>query len=413
MNARSCSAIVRSAAVCIAAAALFAAPGAAQDHRFALGVGGGWSNHGDLTPGLSTTTTPEAGWLGTAQLELWPGSARTGLRLGGSYAVRALEEDPASSYMMLTSDLSLLVRLLPAGRGRWVAPYLALGAGAVGYLARDAAQPMGGVYGDDPVVRVLALGGGGVDLFPSARFGARVEAVDRVVLPGFGEGPESLGVPTAHGLEVTAALQLRGWRVSRQPAVVAAMPAPAAPAPAAQPAQPSAAEREAAELRARMQDWQGRLTSLSTRVDSLERALAAVRTSTVARPAVQGGPLGTPVASEARAMATAPEPDVFAAPGAVLYTVQVGAFVEEATAARWADRLRARNLPVWVTDAVVRGMRVRRVRVGALPTQDEADALARRLRTGYGWPTWVDRVSEAEVVPADAVAATRSFLRAN
>jgi cell division septation protein DedD len=90
--------------------------------------------------------------------------------------------------------------------------------------------------------------------------------------------------------------------------------------------------------------------------------------------------------------------------------VQVGSFVEVATAQRWVERLKRRNLPVWVTAVEIKGQTVNRVRVGALPTESEADGLARALKREYGWPVWVDRVAGGETLPASAVRATRAFL---
>lgn len=414
----------------LALAALLAAPAGAQDHRYAVGFVGGWSEPSDLTPGMATSTTLEPGWIAGLQLERWPGSARVGFRLGGSYADRAVVEDPASRYMVGTADLSLMVRLLSAGRPRWVAPYVTLGGGASMYKAMDTAGPVaGGAYGDDPATRALVLAGGGFDLLPSGSFGLRLEAIDRIILPSIGEGPESVGLPMAHGPEFSAALQIRGG-AARRPTYVAAVPVPAAPAAqraAPQPAQPQpqpaatpAQDPEAAALRGRIEQWQRDLGVLSERVDSLERAVVQARldaAETERRLMAAASAAGTaPAAAVAAPQATRAASSATASNAPVagpLFTVQVGAFVEEETAHRWADRLRRKNLPVWVTPAVVKGMRVSRVRVGALPSLAEAENLGRMLSQDYGWPVWVDRVGNIEAVTADAVAASRSFLRGN
>ncbi len=93
-----------------------------------------------------------------------------------------------------------------------------------------------------------------------------------------------------------------------------------------------------------------------------------------------------------------------------LYTVQLFSFVEAATASRWVSLLRERGVPVWQLESVIQGERVSRVRVGALPSEVEARALASALERDYGWAVWVDRVASDEAVPANAVDRTRSFL---
>lgn len=426
MDAKTRSLILRGT-VALALITLLAAPATAQNHRAALGLGGGWSRPGDMTPGLESSTTLEPGWVAGLQMETWPGSGRIGFRLGGTFMERAVEEDQASRYAALSADLAFLVRILPAGRVRWVAPYLALGGGATGYMALDGG-PFGSVYGDDPVTRAQAIAGGGFDLFPSNVLGLRLEALDRIMLPSIGEGPESVGLPTVHGPELIAALQIRGGLINNRPAYLAAVPAAPAPKAAAAAApvasKPQAVERrnaaeeqaaleaaraESEQLRVRLGEWQSQVVSLNTRVDSLERALTDARAT-----AASAGPMGTPVAAAApvvsrSATRSAPVERTETATGAI-YTVQVGAFIEEATARRWEERLRNRSLPVWATSAEIRGQRVTRVRVGALPSQEEADALARMLQE-EGWPVWVDRVAEGERIPAGAVAATRSFIR--
>lgn len=406
----------------IALIALLAVPAGAQNHRNAFSFGGGWSQPGDITPGFPSSHTLEAGWVAGGQLEGWTASGRAGIRFGASYVERALVEVPTNRYQSLTTELSLLVRLLRADRGRWVAPYIVLGAGSVGYLAGEGAPPMGGIYGDDGVIRAVAVVGGGLDLMPYRYFGFRVEAVDQIVVPGIGERLEgTTGFPTVHGPQVMMYAQVRGAPVRTDPPrVVAAVPvAPRAvvtqpqPQPAAQPAsppqpaavaQPAVAQRSAAdtdELRSRMDAWQRELVILAERVDSLEQVIADVRFRAAAAP--PAAPAGLPAAAASRAVD----------PGTPLYTAQVAAFVEESTAYLWQSRLRQWNVPVWVTPAVVKGMRVTRVRVGALPSQEEAEDLARFLTRRYGWPVWVDRVSDATQLPGDAIGATRTFLSSN
>ncbi|HUG38847.1 MAG TPA: SPOR domain-containing protein [Longimicrobiales bacterium] len=404
----------------LALGVLLAAPAGAQDHRTAITVGGGWSQPGDITPGMATSTTLEAGWLAGLQFESWTGSGRIGLRLGGSYLPSDLEEDPNSRYRVYSGDLSLLVRLLPAGRGRWVAPYIALGGGGSVYRARDGSAPIGGVFGDEPVIRAVALAGGGLDLLPSRHIGVRLEAVDRIVLPSIGEGPDLEGMPMVHGPQLLAALQLRGRRISTPaPVVLAAAPRPtqAAPQAPARVVASAPSDADARALRERLDEWDRRIGVLTQRVDSLERAVGDVRLAAaddraaLARLAAQ--PAGRPVGQPVRQPAGQPVATPAASFGARLFTVQVGAFVEEPTANRWAQQLARRGLPVWVTPATVKGQRYTRVRIGALPSLAEAEGLARVLRQDYGWPVWVDRVGDPARLPDDAVSATRWFLRSN
>lgn len=404
----------------LGAAILFvvvAAPVSAQEHRGALGLTGGWSTSSDLTPGMGFTTEFEPGWIAGLQLESWPGSGRIGLRLDGSYAERSLTTDPTSDFNIYTADLALLIRLLPAGDQRFVAPYLAIGGGGVHYNSGEDATPIGdGAYGDDPVTRAAAMAGVGLDLGYSPRAGLRVEFADRVVLPGIGEGPESTGVPMSHHFQLQGALQIRMGRLGG-PVLVARAPRPAPvqqaptvrpePAVRAEPAVEPAAQAEVAELQTRVGEWQGRLMSLTERVDSLERELERTRSTVLAR-------ASAPVQAAGPAPARQPEPRAArpaAAAGDALYTVQIGAFVEDATASLWAERLRRRDVPVWVAHVTIKGQTYSRVRVGALTRLTEARALAETLKSDYGWPVWVAPVTADDRVPRDAVAATLAFLR--
>jgi rare lipoprotein A len=68
--------------------------------------------------------------------------------------------------------------------------------------------------------------------------------------------------------------------------------------------------------------------------------------------------------------------------------LQVGAFADTANAARVARQLEhARLAPVQVTDSVVNGRQVRRVRLGPLRDADEADRVsAAVVRLGLPQP---------------------------
>ena len=412
---RACFQQARAASVFLLA---MAAPLAAQDHRTALGISGGWSAMDDLAPGLATPAFFEAGWIAGVQLEAWTGSGRVGLRLDGSYAPRALDGAP-EIYRLANASLDLLIRPLRAEPGRVIAPFIALGAGALHVDATDGAAILaGGAYGDDPATFAAATAGLGFDIARSRRFGLRLEAVDRIIFPSIGESPPTSGLPLVHTIHVQTALQIRGGRISEAPTVIAAArPAPAAPvaspepmAPAEEPvvAEPkveepvvAAPKAEAAAMSAEETAWvraelerldalrSQELTRLESRIDELESRLSRSERAVAARPAPVDEDLG---------------------PGPY-YTVQVGAFVEVATALRWEERLRAVGLPAWLTDAVVKGQAVKRVRVGMLPSLDEAKSLARVLQLEYGWPTWVDRVSKDTPVEGHTISSTRTFLR--
>ncbi len=99
------------------------------------------------------------------------------------------------------------------------------------------------------------------------------------------------------------------------------------------------------------------------------------------------------------------------AAGGRLYTVQVAAFTDPASATEWAGRLRRQGLPVWTSMAETGGRTFYRVRVGAVPTFSEARRLGSMVAARYEWPVWVAPVGPADQVPDDAVEATRRVLQ--
>ena len=123
-------------------------------------------------------------------------------------------------------------------------------------------------------------------------------------------------------------------------------------------------------------------------------------------------PTPAPLPPDTSPRVTPPEPRIETAPVG-LYTVEYDTFVEAATAVKWARRLRARGVPVWLLNSEIRGERVSRVRIGALTSEMEARTLARRIEREYDWPVSVDAIGADEPYPDDAVAATRAFLRGN
>jgi DedD protein len=147
-----------------------------------------------------------------------------------------------------------------------------------------------------------------------------------------------------------------------------------------------------------------------------ERPAFQIDTSPDTGPVVTrpGGAADT--AAQPDAPATRPGPPVAmngapgVAPGARLYTVQVAAFTEHATAQALEERLRRQGVPVWSSRARVGGREFTRVRVGATTSFADAQRLGRRIRDRYRWPVWVARVDAADQPPDDALAATRSFL---
>ncbi|MFP4624529.1 MAG: SPOR domain-containing protein [Gemmatimonadota bacterium] len=383
------------AAVALAASTL---PSHAQDARTGLALLGGGSFHTDLTPGFVEPTVFEPGWIAGVQAEAWLGGGRTGLRLNGLFTQRMLES-AAGDYNVRAADLDLLVRILPVRPERLFAPYAVVGVGATRYAGLAGSPVLAdGAYGGDPVIRGHVLAGLGADLLSGRRAGLRVEIADQVVLPSIGESPTATGLPTSHGLMVTAGIQLRMGRLGPDPvpagrqyreplAGASPEPAPAAkpePAPAAKP-EPALAGKPG-----------------SAAENPAER---------VAPPTLQR-PLGQQVESAAdrEPVAPAERPPASEAESEALYTVQIGSLVEAATAKRWAERLGERGIPAWLLHSQVAGQPVSRVRVGALRSESEARGLAVALEREYGWDVRVDRVAAGELIPGDAVRRTTEFL---
>lgn len=348
---------------------------AAQVHRFGLGVTGGWSIPADMTPGLGSSTTLEAGPVVGGQLDAWLGTGRFGLRVGGHYGERALEEEPASSYRLLSGDLALLFRLLGPGSDAMFAPFLALGAGATQYAALEGAGPVGGgSFGEDPVVRFAAIAGAGVDVFAVRRIGVRLEVADRIKLLSVGESPTNDGWPMAHELEALATLQVRMGRRADAPMIVRATP-PERTAPA----------------------------------QAADAAPARAEPTPAATPAQADPPAATPPAPAPARPAPDPAP-AQASSAAALFTVRVGSYLDQATARSWSDRVRQHELPAWTNVSTLGGQQLAQLRVGASGSRAEADRIAAWLRAEYGWTVDVEPVADPRTVPATAIAATRAFL---
>lgn len=373
-------------------AAFVAVPASAQSHRGAIGLTGGGSVHSDLAPGLSESALFQPGWITGLQLERWLGAGRTGLRLNTLWTQRRLDDVDYYNYNVVVAETDVLVRLRRPEASNAFMPFVAVGAGATHYGGVAGTGPLaGGAYGSNPVFRAHVMASLGADLMASRRSGLRLEVADQIVLPSIGLSPGAEGLPRVHNLVVTMALQLRTGSLGNETVRMRPeTPVRAAPEPAPSPT-PAADGPARSELEDRLAEKDREIERLRSRIESLEARLAD------------------------RAPADAPSEVVeaefaAAADAGARFTVQIGSFVESATADRWVNRLQRRGLPVWRSDTEVQGQAVSRVRVGALGSETEARNLADLLKQDYGWPVWVDRIQDAEAVPADAVADTRSVL---
>ncbi|MFW5947876.1 MAG: hypothetical protein ACOCUW_05230, partial [Gemmatimonadota bacterium] len=177
---------------------LVLAPGAAaQSVRATTTLLGGWSTHGDLTPGLTPTVLAD-GWLAGFQAEIYPAAGPVGIRLDGFYTRRGLEDD-GGDYNAFTADLGLTVRVPPLRSVGGIQPFGAITAGATMYRSVDDAPPFGaGAFGGDPVYRGHVTVGLGIDRELTYRTGLRIELADRIVFPSVGESPDTEGFPSVH-----------------------------------------------------------------------------------------------------------------------------------------------------------------------------------------------------------------------
>jgi cell division septation protein DedD len=377
----------------------FAAVGA-QTYGSVVGVTGGWSTAGDLTPGLGAETTFEDGWTAGAQFETWAG--RIGMRLNGAYAQRSLV-GTARSFQIATADLGLVLRLLAPDRDRAMAPFFGLGAGPVVYISDEDGAPVGdGDYGADPVIRWMLSPSVGVDFLTRSALGVRVEIADQIVFPSIGESPESTGLPRVHNPGARVALQLRLGRPPSPLAPVAvAAPASAPQAPAAAPEPQRAPEPQPEPAPAPAPQPQP-------------------QPQPAPEPEPEPQPQPEPQPEPAAPPAPAPDPEPAAAPApaplptlggqGLMYTVQVGAFSDGNTARAWARRLEARGLPTRLDEVTAGGQRLIRLRVGAVDSREDAQLLASRLRRDFGYDTWIDGVTAGEAIAPDAIVLTLRYL---
>jgi len=101
-------------------------------------------------------------------------------------------------------------------------------------------------------------------------------------------------------------------------------------------------------------------------------------------------PAAAPPEPSAADEASAPPRGSAAEPAAAAgFSVQVGAFSDRSAAGGLEQRLEQGGLPTFVTGAASEGPQRWRVRVGPVPTREEAERLAGRLKREHGLPTWV------------------------
>jgi rare lipoprotein A len=88
------------------------------------------------------------------------------------------------------------------------------------------------------------------------------------------------------------------------------------------------------------------------------------------------------------------------APLAGVFTVQVGAFTQRENADRLRMRLAARYMPILIEEQVLANGHFFRVRIGRVPTQEQAEHLAAMLSEEGIAQTFVVRVDETQCCAA-------------
>lgn len=347
----------------IALAVVLAGGVRAQSPGITLTAAGGWSDEGNLTPGL-TPTVLEPGLLMGLQADLYPGAGVFGVRIGGFYSRRALEESP-DEYDMLTANLGFVLRTFPIRTLGSLQPYVTLTGGGTRYSAVDGAPPFGdGAFGADPVYRVHASAALGFDLPVTYRIALRLEAGDKVIFPSVGDSPDPEGFPTVDTPVILLGLQYRlALPPPRRPA---RRPPPVQPAPAPEAREDTAAARDTARV-----------------VQAAEEG--------VPEEVVEPVPAETPVGP----------------PG---FTVQVESYLGRSTARRWGGRAADAGLPVWYLDVVLGQTEASRLRIGATATEAEARDLAVAVQEAFGWSVTVEPIGDDDAVPPDAVRRTQDYL---
>ncbi len=92
-------------------------------------------------------------------------------------------------------------------------------------------------------------------------------------------------------------------------------------------------------------------------------------------------------------------------------TVQVGSFPNASAARWWAAELQRQGIPAYTTEGSFAGEPSTRLRIGATLTGGEARALADKIHAKYKWPVWITIVGDKAELPANALLATRNYMR--
>ena len=137
----------------------------------------------------------------------------------------------------------------------------------------------------------------------------------------------------------------------------------------------------------------GRTTELPLAAEVSAGRAEAPESESVARPL--GARASSPAASRSEVRVDLPSVSARppagrpAPPAPEGFSIQVGAFDDRGTARQLAGQLRAGGFSVYVhSDDGPGGVRFR-VRVGPVPTREEATRLAGKLESGHQLPTWI------------------------
>lgn len=251
-------------------AAVLAAPAAAQQKSWGLGVHGAYFKSGTLAQGGNTQLQMDNDRAIGGHLEKWFGSGRMGLRLDASYTttpwILDFDEDAngtpsASAQSILSSygdvgiwlaDADLMLRILSPKIDRRFAPFLSLGGGFVRWdnnqsdtqgefdlRVPEADVQIYGYAQSEPAI----TGSIGTDFFLSRSVALRLEAKDYynpnspyIVLSNIGDSKSAGGSrhhDATNQMVYTAGLAFLFGGRREEPGFIAVAPAPApAPAPA-------------------------------------------------------------------------------------------------------------------------------------------------------------------------------------
>lgn len=111
----------------------------------------------------------------------------------------------------------------------------------------------------------------------------------------------------------------------------------------------------------------------------------------------------------------APTPEQLAATelanATIVRTVQVGSYPNAAEAKWWVGELQRQGIPAYTTEGSFASEPSTRLRIGAALTGAEARALADKIHARYKWPVWITTVKDKSELPANALIATRNYIR--